>query len=688
MSATFLRVGHSDVLQACSAGLHTLCINNTSLSLTKVIKECVSNVDDGDFLVRSRSLSRLGALCKQLNISTHVQDWKKIEKDLIDSLLLQIDDFHLDDRPMLESLQSGVQVLYSVLLWKVRDCILEEEDKFKDVDPQSQGDDSNDAEEVSDHIHQITNLRDGLVKLLDKLFTSLLGDEEIESNEELREQCLVFLVRISSDVRLLLPLSLKDLARSPSLRQVALSDSENLILIKHMTGVLRRYEDKLRSIPGSEIEAEAANALAQNFILPLVRPIVADWSYSNRKEAGILLSHIEHSGSTISAIVTEMSKQIKRENPVRLLEAHMACLRSQYSEWVDSEPSEPFTGPSQHPTDAEMEAFDQAEAAHRRQFGRLLELAAKLSSTLGVGRIQDTKLQKAIKLFLIEGIRYSFSHEENEDLVLGGRLSFLKILVKYATWIMPSRGNQASNKETRRELAESINASEEKLREHENFEDEVIPEDLEALDDFKEVLGMVSTTVPSKRVKRVPVTPTSYASSVEDRESMESSSQADDESQGSSGSFRSTLTGRYGRNRASIGSRSRMSMASTRTSISNLSPLQEEKSRSSGSTGTSSKSPTVVNPHGDDPVGRESYSTYASTGTRGTNASLKRYNKRKARNSQQSHVTQATYDGRATGSMSTHVEEEEERSVGTSSSDEIESKELFTSALKSKRTRR
>ena len=104
--------------------------------------------------------------------------------------------------------------------------------------------------------------------------------------------------------------------------------------------------------------------LVDEILLPSIRPIVADWRNVNRNEAGILLAHMEHIGSVSATIVGEISKRAKKENPVRLLEAHMACLRSVYAEWVDAEPSEPAcTGPSQHPTDAEMEAFERAEVS-------------------------------------------------------------------------------------------------------------------------------------------------------------------------------------------------------------------------------------------------------------------------------------------------------------------------------------
>jgi hypothetical protein len=47
--------------------------------------------------------------------------------------------------------------------------------------------------------------------------------------------------------------------------------------------------------------------------------------------------------------------------PVRLLEAHMACLRQDYEEWAGEEPEEL----GNRPTEDEMAAHEVAEKAHK-----------------------------------------------------------------------------------------------------------------------------------------------------------------------------------------------------------------------------------------------------------------------------------------------------------------------------------
>lgn len=47
--------------------------------------------------------------------------------------------------------------------------------------------------------------------------------------------------------------------------------------------------------------------------------------------------------------------------PVRLLEAHMACLRQDYEDWADQEPEELADRPSEE----EVATFEEGEKAHR-----------------------------------------------------------------------------------------------------------------------------------------------------------------------------------------------------------------------------------------------------------------------------------------------------------------------------------
>lgn len=187
-------------------------------------------------------------------------------------------------------------------------------------------------------------------------------------------------------------------------------------------------------------------------MLPLVRGLATNWRSGNRREAGIILSHIAGSGETAKSIVLSMSRVLKKIDPVRLLEAHMAGLRQDFDDWGNSEPEELD---SDSPTDAEMQEYDQAEKAYKErvrnnarllsfhrgpltrvQFELLVLQASRLSASLGVGKLTDPKLKPSVLGFVREGVRIAFSTDVagyEEDLPLGARLPFLHLMSKYVS---------------------------------------------------------------------------------------------------------------------------------------------------------------------------------------------------------------------------------------------------------------
>jgi cohesin complex subunit SA-1/2 len=114
--------------------------------------------------------------------------------------------------------------------------------------------------------------------------------------------------------------------------------------------------------------------------------------------------------------------------PVRFLEAQMACLNQTFNDWINVEPELE----NDRPTDDELAAFEEAEKKHAAMFETMEQLATRLSSSLGVGKINDTKVVQALRGFIREGVRFAFSTEvlNDEELPVGSRLSFLRILSK------------------------------------------------------------------------------------------------------------------------------------------------------------------------------------------------------------------------------------------------------------------
>lgn len=107
----------------------------------------------------------------------------------------------------------------------------------------------------------------------------------------------------------------------------------------------------------------------------------------------------------------------------------MACLRQSYQEWVNDEPEDPEEGET-GPTDEAMEEFEQAEKKHAEQFHLLEQQAARLSQSLGVGKLNDPKLTESILGFVRNGIKFAFDHHDDDEFELGARLNFLSIMSK------------------------------------------------------------------------------------------------------------------------------------------------------------------------------------------------------------------------------------------------------------------
>lgn len=67
---------------------------------------------------------------------------------------------------------------------------------------------------------------------------------------------------------------------------------------------------------------------------------------------------------------------------------------------------------------------------YREKFQLIEQQAAHLSKSLGVGKLSDPKLSPTLLGFVRVGVKFAFSNDDNDELLLGSRLSFLSILSK------------------------------------------------------------------------------------------------------------------------------------------------------------------------------------------------------------------------------------------------------------------
>ena len=84
---------------------------------------------------------------------------------------------------------------------------------------------------------------------------------------------------------------------------------------------------------------------------------------------------------------------------------------------------------------------EEAEKHHRQQFQAHSHQASCFSTSLRRRKLSDNKLVPALLGFVCEGIRFAFSHnedDEEDEVVLGSWLIFLSLLSKYTHWVKSS----------------------------------------------------------------------------------------------------------------------------------------------------------------------------------------------------------------------------------------------------------
>jgi len=352
-----------------------------------------------------------------------------------------------------ESVVAGLSFLFSTTFWAYGEHL-------KTID--GEGGDGGVA---------LVAMRDRLLKLL-----SLSFEMYVEEGQDIRQYHKSFsrrvqahAINIACDLRNLFPKRFQNKADT-ALRACALSDDSHLI-----GGTVRFLRCQEQQLSSDEIPD-----LSRRLLLPIARGLCGNWMLGNRREAGAVLNHITGSGSEAADLVSAMSRALKKVEPVRLLEAHMACIRQGFDDWVEAEPEEP-----QDPSDEEEEEFEEADKAHKAKFELIEHQAKRLSASLGVGKLSDKSLKPALLGFVREGVRFAFSTDDpsgEENLFLGARLPFLNLLSKYLNWVR-------KDKNAVEMIRADFNQREADLRNHPDVKD-VMEDDLQSIVDFRKAANL------------------------------------------------------------------------------------------------------------------------------------------------------------------------------------------------------
>jgi len=267
-----------------------------------------------------------------------------------------------------KSFEQALLLIESLLSWRIeraielerstKEQLKRDDDSHSSVDTESVELDEATAEDLDGEAKAIVRMRDGLYKLLGCGFDQYLhAEDQVPFSPQQKafvDMIHVAVGKVANDMRSLLPKEWED-SVSPLLRKIALPDDGHLV-----GGFVRFFRAKEDSIAGME----HGMAMKEELLLPLSRGVAATWSYhGNRREGGTALAHITHNSEEVSKSTGALCRVLKKLDPVRFLEAHMASLRQCYVDWLENFPEEP----SDRPTEEELEEFAEMEREHREE---------------------------------------------------------------------------------------------------------------------------------------------------------------------------------------------------------------------------------------------------------------------------------------------------------------------------------
>ena len=240
------------------------------------------------------------------------------------------------------AVEQGLKLIETATGWKLHEVMEEEslvlDDDDDDIMEEVNGDDDDD-DESEDHV--VLRLRDRAIALIELCYEQFVEDSPIDDDESIATHYTddqktfatfvqIVASRAATDLRSLFP---KELAHSasPLLRSFAIVNDGRLI--GGFVRCLRSKEEMLRANDGAEEEDMVGN---DTLLLPITRVLAFNWKEGNRREAGVALAHLTGSGDNAHSLMSALSKVLKKNDPVRYLEAQMASLRQSVSQDLSS----------------------------------------------------------------------------------------------------------------------------------------------------------------------------------------------------------------------------------------------------------------------------------------------------------------------------------------------------------------
>ena len=236
-----------------------------------------------------------------------------------------------------KAVEQSLLLLVTATGWKLRE-VLEEENLVVDDDDDDimeEADKDDEEDEIEDHV--VLRLRDRAIALVELCYEQFVDDSAVDEDDEsiathYTDAQKVFATRVqlvgsraATDLRCLFPKELAH-AASPLLRSFSIVNDGRLI-----GGFVRCLRSKEASLRTND-EAEEEDMMGiDTLLLPISRTLAYNWKEGNRREAGVALAHMTGSGNKAHALMSALSKVLKKNDPVRYLEAQMASLRQSVS---------------------------------------------------------------------------------------------------------------------------------------------------------------------------------------------------------------------------------------------------------------------------------------------------------------------------------------------------------------------